>query len=159
MTAEYQLKRFESGMHYIMLNEETVTYLTANNNKRAVCKINDLVEFHCAILPKKEGWHFVQVSLKICKKLKVKEGDKLTASFKIDTTPYQFEMPEELAEVLATDELANQIFHDLTIGNQRSLIYLVAQVKSMDKRIERALKIAYQIKNGITSSTQILKNS
>jgi len=157
MTAEYQLKRFENGMHYIRLKDDTVTFLTANDNKRAICKINNLVEFHCAILPKKEGWHFVQISLKICKKLNVKEGDIVTANFSIDTTPYQFEMPEELAEVLATDELANQIFHHLTIGNQRSLIYLVAQVKSTDKRIERALKIAYQIKNGITSATQILK--
>jgi hypothetical protein len=67
------------------------------------------------------------------------------------------EMPKELKEVLNTDMEADKVFHSLTAGNQRSLIYLISQVKSSDKRIERALKMAEQIKNGITSARAILK--
>ena len=97
------------------------------------------------------------VGLATCRKLKVKEGSKLTATFRADDTEYQFAMPEELSEVLRTDAEASSIFHALSAGNQRSLIYLVMQVKSVDKRIERALKIADRLKYGITSPRVILK--
>jgi uncharacterized protein YdeI (YjbR/CyaY-like superfamily) len=66
-------------------------------------------------------------------------------------------MPEELSEVLATDPEASRIFHALTEGNQRGLIFLVTQVKSTDKRIERSLRIADQVKHGVTSPRLILK--
>jgi uncharacterized protein YdeI (YjbR/CyaY-like superfamily) len=157
MTKDYQLERFDSGMHFIMLDSETVTSLTKNNNKRAICTLNGTERFHCTVMPKKEGGHFINIGLTICKKLKIKEGSTVTAHFEIDTSEYQFEMPEELAEVLNSDIEAGEIFHNLTEGNQRGLIYLVGQVKSSDKKIERSLKIAQQIKNGITSPRQILK--
>ena len=157
MAEEFVLEKFDSGMHYIMLNEKTVLPLTVNENKRAICKLNNLTEFHCAIMPKKEGGHFINIGLTICKKMNLKVGSKVNATFKIDNTEYQFEMPEELREVLDTDEIANEIFHKLTEGNQRGLIYLVSQVKSSDKKIERALKIVEKIKLGITSPRTILK--
>ena len=75
----------------------------------------------------------------------------------MDNTDYQFAIPQELEEVLNTDDEANQIFNSLTEGNQRGLMYLVSQVKSVDKRIERALKISERLKNGITSPRLILK--
>lgn len=157
MIKEDQLEKFDSGMHFIMLHKSTVRSLTKNGNKRAICTLNETESFHCAIMSKKEGGHFINIGLTICKKLKLKKGATVTASFQINTSPYQFEMPEELAEVLDTDSKANEIFHGLTEGNQRGLIYLVGQVKSSDKKIERALKIAKQLKNGIVSPRVILK--
>jgi uncharacterized protein YdeI (YjbR/CyaY-like superfamily) len=157
MQIETVLEKFDSGMHYIMLDKKTVAVLTKNNNKRAICKLNNQLEFHCAIMPKKQGGHFINVGLTICNKLKIKEGSKVSATFSIDKTEYQFEMPEELKEVLDTDQAAYKIFHSLTEGNQRGLIYLVTQVKSSDKKIERALKIVERLKSGITSPRVILK--
>jgi hypothetical protein len=154
---KYSLQKFSSGMHYIMLDAKTVTKITKNNNKRAICTINETESFHCGLMPKKEVGFFIIVGSTICKKLKIKEGSTITASFEIDKTAYQFEMPEELEEVLNTDEEANTIFHSLTAGNQRGLIYLLSLVKSSDKKIERALKIAERIKEGITSPRLILK--
>ena len=157
MTREFIVEKFDGGMHFIMLDKKTVMALTKGDNKRAICRLNDKAEFHCAIMPKKEGGHFINIGLPICKKLKIKEGSKVTASFMVDKTEYQFEMPEELKEVLETDPEAGNIFDALTAGNKRGLIYLVLQVKSSDKRIERALKIAERIKNGVTSPRIILK--
>jgi Bacteriocin-protection, YdeI or OmpD-Associated/Domain of unknown function (DUF1905) len=157
MATEYILEKFDSGMHYIMLDKKSIATLTKGNNKRAICKLNNEVEFHCALMPKKEGGYFINVGQTICKKLKIKEGSKVSATFTIDKTEYQFEMPEELKEVLDTDFEADNIFHSLTEGNQRGLIYLVSQVKSSEKKIERALKIAEKIKSGITSPRVILK--
>jgi ABC-type lipoprotein release transport system permease subunit len=124
---------------------------------RVICVANDSVEFHCAFMPKKEGGYFINIGSAICKKLNVKTGDEISVKFKEDTTEYQFEMPEEFIEVLSQDSDADAIFQSLTDGNKRGLIYLVTAVKSRDKRIERAIKIARNLQAGITSPRLILK--
>jgi uncharacterized protein YdeI (YjbR/CyaY-like superfamily) len=108
-------------------------------------------------MPKKEGGHFVNVGSKIRNKLKLKVGDIVTATFTVDDSTFQFETPKELMEVLRTDPKAEKVFKMLTDGNKRGLIYLVTQVKSADKRIERSLKIAERLKLGIKSPREILK--
>lgn len=60
-------------------------------------------------------------------------------------------------EVLKTDQKADNIFKTLTEGNKRGLIYLVTQVKSIDKRIGRSLKIAERLKLRVKSPREILK--
>jgi len=157
MRTEYTVRKFKSGMHFIILDAETVSTLTKNENKRIMCQMNGRVEFHCAIMPKKEGGHFINIGSAICKKLQLKEGSLVTATFTVDDSEYQFEMPEVIKEVLNTDREASKIFHSLTEGNQRGLIYLVTQAKSTDKKIERALRIMEKIKSGITSPRVILK--
>lgn len=144
-------------MHYIQLDAKSAKPWVKENNHRFIGTINGKVDFHCGIMPKKEGGFYVNIGSTLCKKLKLKEGDSLTVTFKTDTSPYQFDMPEELNEVLATDGKAYKVFHTLSEGNQRGLIYLVNQVKSTDKRIERALRIAEQLKLGVTSPRVILK--
>ncbi len=156
MKATFLVEKFESGMHFILLNQKIVTALTKNGNKRTICRLNDTLEFHCSIMPKKEGGHFINIGQKICKQLKIKVGSKVHADLTIDTTEYQFNMPEEFKEVLDTDPKASEIFHALTEGNQRGLIYLVSLVKSSEKKIERSLKIVEKMKQGITSPRKIL---
>ncbi len=154
---EYRLEKFDSGMHYFVLDAVAVEQFAADGNKRVICTLNHSITFHCALMPKKEGGCFINVGSRICKQLGIAEGSFVMASFRPDDSPYQFDMPEELSEVLATDPDASNAFHSLTEGNQRGLIYLVTQVKSTDKRIERALRIADQIRRGITSPKLILK--
>jgi predicted SPOUT superfamily RNA methylase MTH1 len=144
-------------MHYILLDSKTARPWLKETNHRVIGNINGKVDFHCGIMPKKEGGFYVNIGSTLCKKLKLKEGDSLTVTFRKDSSAYQFEMPQELSTVLATDRNADQLFHALTEGTQRGLIYLVTQVKSTDKRIERALRIAEQLKNGVTSPRVILK--
>lgn len=157
MKIESRLEKFSSGMHYLMVDNYIVDSFKNSGSKRALCKLNNQVEFHCAFMPKKEGGYFINIGTTICKKLKIKEGSIVSAAFMADNSEYQFEMPEELKEVLDLDSDANKIFQKLTDGNQRGLIYLVTQVKSSEKKIERALKIADRIKKGVTSPRTILK--
>jgi Domain of unknown function (DUF1905) len=100
---DYVLEKFTGSMHYIMLDTKTVAALSRKNNKRVICTLNNTLELHCALMPKKEGGHFIAIGAAICKKLKIKAGVTVSASFIMDTTKYQFEMPEELQEVLDTD--------------------------------------------------------
>ena len=111
---------------------------------------------HAAILTKKELGYYIRLGKSTVKKLKVKAGDTIKVSIAADLTPFQFELPEELAEVLATDLQANHVFEKLSPGNQRSIIYLVSLLKSTDKRIERALRIAEKLKAGITSARKMI---
>ncbi len=154
---DYILQKFAGSMHYIVLDAKTVTKLIKNNNKRVICRLNNTAEFHCALMRRKEGGHFITIGAAICKKIKIKSGATVSASFKVDKTEYQFEMPEELQEVLNTDPKAQEIFVALTAGNQRGLMYLVTLAKLSDKKIERALKIADKIKAGVISPRLILK--
>lgn len=145
-----------AGMCFILVPEKVSGALIKAGHKRVVCTINDN-SFHVALMPRKEGGHIIALGGSKMKTLKLKAGAVVNVTLEPDTSDYQFEMPEEFAEVLKSDPHAGEIFHSLTQGNQRSLIYLVAQVKSADKRIERALKIAEKIKHGVTSAMKVLK--
>ncbi|RYZ00400.1 MAG: hypothetical protein EOO11_01605, partial [Chitinophagaceae bacterium] len=100
--------------------------------------------------------YYIALGAPTLKKLNGKAGDRIEATLTRDEDPYQFAMPEELQEVLRTDPEADKLFHALTPGNQRGLMHVVDSVKSPDKRIERALRIATSIKAGVTSPMKVL---
>jgi hypothetical protein len=151
-----KIEKFSNGMHYVMVDENMVNSFLTKGSKRAICMIGSK-NFHCAFMPKKEGGYFINLGSTICKKLNLKEGDSITLSFAEDNSEFQFEMPEELSEVLYQDPDADAVFQALTDGNKRGLIYVISLVKSSEKRIERALKVADKLKMGVTSPRLVLK--
>ena len=118
----------------------------ADDAKRVVCTLNGKVEFQCALIPKGEGAYCIMVNKKNRDQLGLKEGSSVQVSLKKDDSEYGLPMPEELAEVLAQDEEGNRLFHALTPGKLRTLLYIVGQVKSTDARISRALAIVNHLK-------------
>ena len=56
-------------------------------------------------------------------------------------------MPEEFTEVLNQDPDGDRLFHALSAGKQRSLIYLVSNVSDIDKRIHVALLVVAHLKD------------
>ncbi len=154
---ECVLERSGSWGHCIIVDPSVTASLLANGNKRVVCIINNTLELHSALMRSKEGDHFIVISSKVIKQLGVTTGSKLYIHLEVDTAEYQFSMPEELQEVLDSDPEAATVFEALTDGKKRSIMHLVTLVKSVDKRIERALLIGYKIKMGITSPQLLLK--
>jgi Bacteriocin-protection, YdeI or OmpD-Associated/Domain of unknown function (DUF1905) len=144
-------------MHYIELDAKTVKRVTAGGNKRVVCDLNNTISLHAAVMKTKEGMYYLMISAANLKKLNAKAGSTVKAEIEIDTSELQFNMPEEFAEVIATDPAAKKIFDTLTPGNKRGLIALVNIVKSTDKKIERALLIAAKLKVGVSSPAKILQ--
>ncbi len=49
-------------------------------------------------------------------------------------------MSKELEEVLKTDIIAEERFHQISLGKQRSLIHYINTAKNIDTRINRAMK-------------------
>jgi uncharacterized protein YdeI (YjbR/CyaY-like superfamily) len=157
MGRAYIIQKFGAGyMHYIELNSDDVQRLTAGGNKRVVCRLNNQVEIHAAIMKTKEGMYYVMIGAKHLKQLNLKINSKVTVAIEIDKSALQFNIPEEFAEVIATDSKAKEVFESLTAGNKRGLIALVNMVKSSDKKIERALMIAEKLKAGITSPQKVM---
>jgi uncharacterized protein YdeI (YjbR/CyaY-like superfamily) len=154
---KYTIEHSGGHMHYIALADKTVQQLTSENNKRVVCTLNKTVTLHAAIMRTKEGVYYIMIASKHLKQLKLQTGSIVDAMIKKDDTELQFNVPEEFTEVFATDPEAEKIFTSLTNGNKRGLIALVNMVKSTDKKIERALRIAEKLKAGIKSPQLIMK--
>ncbi len=120
--------------------------LVEGEDRRVICVLNEKVEYQCAMLPRGDGTYLITVNKKIRDQLKLTEGSRFSVSLRKDSSEYGLPMPEELAEVLAQDAEGNKLFHALTAGKIRTLLYIAGHVKSSDKRIDRALAIVEHLK-------------
>lgn len=126
-------------------------------NLRVLCIINKEFKLHCALKRSSDGNYLTTLSSKISKQYSLVQGQQISYEIFKDESTYQFDIPEELVNALELDTEAEEIFNSLTKGNQRSLIYLVQQPKTIDKKTERALLILERLKQGITSAKNVLK--
>lgn len=107
---------------------------TDPKTRRVICKLNGGHTFQCALSPNGKGDYCIGVNMAIRKKLSLEAGDIVTIELRRDTSKYGAPMPEEFAEVLKQDPEGDKLFHALTSGMQRSLIYLVASTRTQLSR-------------------------
>jgi uncharacterized protein YdeI (YjbR/CyaY-like superfamily) len=55
-------------------------------------------------------------------------------------------MPPEVKEVLKQDPEGNKLFHKLTPGKQRSMLYWLSRTKDIDRRIHETLIFVEHLK-------------
>ncbi len=150
------VEKFSGGMHFIGISTSIADAFLKAGHKRLIVTIASQ-SFHAALLSRKDTGYYVQFGATVMKQLALKKGKAIALQLEADQTKYQFAIPEEFLAVLEQDAEAAAKFNSLTAGNKRSLLYLVSQPKSIEKRIERALNIAGKIKQGITSARVILQ--
>ena len=109
-----------------------------DGSRRVVCTINRTESFQCALLPS-DGDFVIVINKTKRDRLKITAGDEVEVELKADESKYGLPMPEELREVLKQDPDGNRIFHSLTKGKQRSILYFIGKVKDIDRRIHTAL--------------------
>jgi len=124
--------------------------------KRIICTINGKRKLHAAF-HKKEGETFVMLGKQMAKDFGLLPGDEIDVTFEADTTRYQMAVSEEFLEVLATDVEGEKLFHQLTSGKQRSLLHAINMVKSSNLRIEKALRLMENLRNGTQDLKEMLK--
>ncbi len=146
-----------SGMTFIAIGTSVAEKLIKKGVKRCICTLNGKSSLHVALQSRKEQGYFIYISKRVLKELNLKKGMAVQMELKEDESHFQFEEAEEWNEVLATDPIAKDVFDQLTPGNQRSILYLITRVKSSEKRIERSLHIAEQLKRGIHSAAKLMK--
>lgn len=133
------------GAHFVVPNAVAKT-LIDGDDRRVVCILNEKIEYQCALLPKGDGSFLITVNKKIRDKLGLRPGSRVSVSLRKDDSEYGLPMPEELAELLAQDETGNRLFHALTPGKLRTLLYIVGQPKNSDARLTRALAVVEHLK-------------
>lgn len=149
-TVKAVLERFEdNGIHYVWLPDDIASAWLTTNGKRAHCCVGS-IWFHAPLLSKGEHSYYIILNQSVRQPNALRIGDLVTLVMTVDLTPNQADMPDELAEVLLTDPEADAVFQRLTPGRKRRLMWLVSSVKAMDRRIERALRIADFLRAGQT---------
>lgn len=114
--------------------------------RRVVCILNSTIEFQCGLIPFGNAQFVIHINKKICEKLGLEIGSEVLVQLRPDTSKYGLPMPEEFAEVMATDQRGAMLFETLTPGAKRTLLYVAGSVKNSDKRIQRALAILDHLK-------------
>jgi len=133
--------------HYLLIEKPWVAPLGFTGNiRRVVCTINGEFSFQCSLMPNGKGAYYISVNKENRTRLGIVPGDTVHVELTRDTSKYGLPMPEELQEVLSQDDEGDRLFHALTNGKQRTVLYYVAKQKSVDRRIEAALIIVEHIK-------------
>jgi bifunctional DNA-binding transcriptional regulator/antitoxin component of YhaV-PrlF toxin-antitoxin module len=97
-------------------------------------------------MPSGSGEYIISINKKKRDELGIRVGDIISVELTRDESKYGLPMPEEFREVLAQDPEGDRLFHALTPGKQRSLLYQASQKKDLDLRIHRALAIIEHLK-------------
>lgn len=126
--------------NHLKVPEEVVLHFKQHKVKRLICTINGELKIHCAIMYSKEG-PYILTNKQVVKHLSKANSSSLSVKLEEDTSKYGMEMPEEFDQCLKDDPIGFEYFNQLTPGKQRNLIHMVANVKSSDIKIRRALAI------------------
>ena len=133
-----------SGWHFLLVGNEIVADLGFKDKyRRVVCTINNGEPFQCALLPWGDLFYII-VSKK--KRMGLVAGDTVKVLLVKDESKYGLPMPEEFEEVLKQDPEGDVMFHALTAGKQRSILYLLSHAKDIDVRIHQGLLIVDHLK-------------
>lgn len=139
------LTKSGSGWYFLRFPAKIgLRFQTDPRTRRVVCTLNDSHTFQCALLPNKDEFCIV-VNKAVRDKLGLEDGSVVSVLLEADTSKYGAPMPAELKEVLNQDPEGSGLFHALTPGKQRSLIYMIRGVKGVDKRIHLSLIVLKHI--------------
>ena len=149
MTFETTLHDFHSKLfrYYIPVIKEIGERFVDGDNRRILCSINGNQSYQCALMHM-EGGFYILVNNQLRKKVGIEEGDQINISIEKDTSKFGHEVPESFEALLSQDDEGRSYFEALTMGKQRSLIYLVKKVKNVDSQIAKGLAIMHQLKEG-----------
>ncbi len=136
------LEKFDGNLwgYHLPISQQQAAPFIGGENRRVNCVVNDKLVLHCALMPYAEGY-FILMNQPNIKKLRLNVGDTVKLQIDKDESEYGMPMPDSFMALLAQDAAGSDYFHQLTPGKQRSLIYIVSSVKSIDSQINKGLAI------------------
>ncbi len=142
-----KLSKFDSNVYqyHLPVPEEIAQNFIEGENRRIICTLNGVHKWHAALMKAQDYW-FILVNKAIMEKLGLTQNVDVKVELEKDHSTYGLEMPDELQVLFEQDEDAYSYFKNLTMGKQRSLIYIVGKYKSSDSRLRKALAIAHHLK-------------
>ena len=135
-----------SGWHFLVIDRKIAEkFPTDGRTRRVTCSINGCPPFQCALMPWGEIY-YILVNKKRREELGLEVGDTVEVVLTEDRSKYGLPMPREFAEVLKQDREGSKLFHSLTPGKQRSMLYVIGNLKDIDRRIHAGLTILEHLK-------------
>lgn len=139
------------NMSYISVSDEILESFMEEGdkllyNQRFDVTINDQVTWQGGTVSLGNNMAYITFSKARMKKIGVQLGDTVTVHLEKNRSEYGFDVPEEFEEVLRQDSHANERFSKLSKGARRAIIYLVLQIKSSEKRIEKSIFLMENLK-------------
>lgn len=133
--------------YHIIIPDDIVQHFKSAKVTRLQIQYNDEVTVSGGMISAGNGQYFLIVNKELRMKFGWNAGSEMIVKLKPDESKYGMPMPEELAEALALDPEVDQLFHALTPGKQRNLIYLVSKPKGVETRIKKAVVIMQHLKD------------
>jgi hypothetical protein len=133
------------GCHF-RVPKRVAASLKQHDSRRVISTVNGTERFQCAILHYETGLPVISVNKKIRDTLGIAFGSKVNVELQPDTSEYGLPLPPELKEVFRQDPEGKKIFHALTPGKQRTLLYIVGKGKDPEKKVLRSLVIIRHLK-------------
>lgn len=142
------VEKFNSNLwsYHLSVPEPVARVFVNKDSRRVICTLNETVDFQCALMPKGDGSFFINLNKKLRDSLGLKIGTAVRVKLSKDSSTYGLPMPEEFKALLEMDTEGNNLFHALTPGKQRTLLYIIGSVKNPDSRIGRAVAVVEHLK-------------
>ena len=131
--------------------------LLAGGSRRVLRTLNSSEAHQCALLPFGEGTYVLSVNKKLCNELRLEIGSKVRVSVQPDNSKYGLPVPPELTEWFRQDRNADKLFHALTPGKQRTLLYMIGTGRTEEDRAWKAGLVVRHLRehNGVIHYRQL----
>lgn len=141
------LECFENNIwgYHLPVSTTVADDFIEGNDRRIICTINGIVKQYCALMPH-HGEYYILMNKANRTKLQISIGDEVEVSIEKDRSKYGRPIPESFQVLLDQDDEGSRLFHALTPGKQRSLIYLVEKVKNIDSQLNKGMAILDHLK-------------
>ncbi len=118
-----------------------------HNANRVICRINDAGEVYAGLMHDGNGNYFMTVNREVCRKYGLEVGDSVQLDLRPDDSDYGMPVPPEAAELWNLDPEAREVFHSLSPGNQRNLLYQIDKLKRPESRAKKTVQIHDYLKS------------
>ena len=126
----------------VVVPPEIVAALTAGGSDRVLARYGDDPDgpAQTRLLSLGDGaGHYLLLPAPLRRRLGLRPGDEVAVALEPDASTYGLPMPPELAELLAQDPEADELFHALTPGRQRRILHVCGSSKTEATRLRKAV--------------------
>ena len=116
------------------------------NANRIVYRIDGGPPIHVGMMHDGKGDYFITVNKDLQKRYAIEVGDEVALTIEPDDSEYGMPVPEEVTELWNLDPEARRIFHTLSPGHQRNLLYQIDKLKRPETRAKRTVQFHEYLK-------------
>jgi len=142
------IKSDESNWHFLLVDKRysrKLGFADTDKFRRILCSMKGGPKFHCALMPWGDQFYII-INKKRREEIGAEAGDNIEITLERDESKYGLPMPPEVKEVLKQDKQGNKLFHALSPGKQRSMLYWLSRTKDLDRRIHETLIFVEHLK-------------